>query len=237
MRILITAGSTMGMIDTVRGVGNIFKGGTGATLARRFADSGHNVTLLTSNSGLLHNRRGVQVRDYITFDDLAALMEHEITTGDYDLIVHSAAINDFTPTGTFVPTDNGSLTPVSDTGKISSQHNALFIRLSPTYKLVDKIKGAWGFTGALVKFKLQVGMSDHELIRVAANSMRASDADVIVANCKEWKDERAIVISSGTQRPLHIRPIRRQALADTIARAARDVLVQKGRLPALKLVS
>ena len=33
----------------------------------------------------------------------------------------------------------------------------------PTEKIVDKIKGDWGFKGQLVKFKLQVGISDDEL--------------------------------------------------------------------------
>ncbi|NQV89917.1 bifunctional phosphopantothenoylcysteine decarboxylase/phosphopantothenate synthase [Candidatus Uhrbacteria bacterium] len=237
MRILITAGSTMGMIDGVRGIGNIFKGGTGAKLARTFADNRHTVTLLTSNGGLLHDQNGIRVREYVTFADLAGLLEEEITMGEYDLIVHSAAINDFTPTGTFIPTNNGQLTQMSDVGKISSQHKTLFIRLSPTYKLIDKIRTEWGFKGVLVKFKLQVGMSDEELVRVATKSMQDSDADIIVANCKEWKDERAIVISKGHTRPLFIRPIRRSALAKCILRATQDVFVRKENLPALKLVS
>ena len=52
-------------------------------------------------------------------------------------------------------------------------------------KLVDRIRGDWGFRGVLVKFKLEVGMSDEELLEVAERSRRQSDADLMVANTLE----------------------------------------------------
>jgi hypothetical protein len=59
---------------------------------------------------------------------------------------------------------------------------------------VDLIRSPWGFKGVLVKFKLQVGMGDDELIAVATRSREQSKADIIVANCLEWSTERAFII-------------------------------------------
>lgn len=242
MRILITTGSTMGMIDGVRGVGNIFKGATGTRLAKELSEQGEEVTLITSNPGLVHDAPSVNIRTYTTFDDLAQVMEEEITQGEYDMIIHSAAINDFTPQGVFV-TEDGALSPLPTDGKISSKHNELYIRLVPTYKIVDKIRDEWGFKGLLVKFKLQVGISDHELVQIAAKSMRDSNADVIVANCREWKNKRAIVISEGLHRPLHVQPIARYKLSQTLRRICYEHPARRDRIgrsntapPALRLV-
>lgn len=222
MRILITTGSTMGLIDDVRGIGNIFKGGTGTRLAIELAELGEEITLITSNPGLLRGVEGVKVCTYVTFDDLARVMEEEIVHGGYDMVIHSAAVNDFTPTGVFVAEEGEQLRQLPADGKISSGHKELYVRLVPTYKIVDKIRGEWGFEGLLVKFKLQVGMSDHELVTVAAKSMQDSGADVIVANCKEWQSRRAIVISKGYTRPLRVQPIARNGLTKTLQRICHE---------------
>ena len=236
MNILITAGSSMSMLDQVRGLfpvypdddsqgiglGNIFWGTTGREIVEALAPY-HRVTLITSGSLKLIDReirlvtswqnfspgnsrvftfgsdesiyciRGV---NYRTFEDLAELMEQEIRTGEYDVIIHSAAVNDFAIESVWCRTDAGEMVQVDASTKISSSKPELFLKLKPTYKIVDKIKRDWGFKGVLVKFKLQVGMSDEELIEIAKRSRKASDADMMVANCLEWARERAYVINA-----------------------------------------
>lgn len=218
MRILITTGSTLGMIDKVRGIGNIFKGGTGTTLARQMSEQGHQVTLLSSNPGLVPQDApsSLMVRGFTSFEDLHALMKEEIQFGSYDMIIHSVAVNDYRPDGLYAQQKDGSLIPISADGKIQSGQDGLFLRLSPTIKLLDLIRGAWEFEGVLVTFKLQVAMTDAELVGVALASMERAGSDIVVANCREWKDERAIVVSRGTIRPYRIQPIARQALTRTL---------------------
>ena len=58
----------------------------------------------------------------------------------------------------------------------------------PTPKLVDKIRGEWGFRGTLVKFKLEVGVSDADLLQVAEASRVHSMADLMVANTLDGYD-------------------------------------------------
>ena len=61
----------------------------------------------------------------------------------------------------------------------------------PTAKLVDKVRAEWGFRGVLVKFKLEVGVSEAELLAVAERSRVQSSADAMVANALESRHEWA----------------------------------------------
>jgi hypothetical protein len=67
----------------------------------------------------------------------------------------------------------------------------LWLRLTPTPKLADQVRAAWGFRGVFVKFKLEVGATDDELRTVGLRSRAQSDADLIVANTLEGKDSVA----------------------------------------------
>jgi phosphopantothenate-cysteine ligase/phosphopantothenoylcysteine decarboxylase/phosphopantothenate--cysteine ligase len=198
VRILVTAGNSQVPIDKVR---------TGTMIALEFCAFDHQVTLITSSPELIpanHNR--LHVLPYRTFDEFAELMEREIRTGLYDAVVHSAAVSDYRPTGNvFVPCDAmkalGIALPegfalvegVPSGAKISSSHPTLLIETVKTIKIIDKIH-EWGFKGFLVKFKLQVGITDGELIEIACNSREQSNADLVIANCLEWSGERAYVI-------------------------------------------
>jgi phosphopantothenoylcysteine synthetase/decarboxylase len=205
MNFLITAGNTRSMIDRVRCVTNIFSGRTGAAVARTAWGRGHTVTLATSHPDVLSefgiNPNGSTERftvlPYNTFDDLAVLMQSQFRTSPFDVVCHSAAVSDYLPAGTFTP-DPGtyynartnqweaqsgppSLTEQKG-GKIKSSEPELWLRLVRAPKLVDRIRQPWGFTGILVKFKLEVGLGDEELIEVAEASRRHSAADLMVAN-------------------------------------------------------
>ncbi|MEK7511575.1 MAG: phosphopantothenoylcysteine decarboxylase [Patescibacteria group bacterium] len=211
MRILITAGATQVPIDQVRAISNIFKGKTGTEIAYYlYWKSNHRITLVTSNPelaeeycdeyveltqniGSLFDRPIPLIIPYKTFDELARIMEKEIRTGDYDVVIHSAAVSDYRVAGVYL-SDDGKMEEVDCTKKISSKHAEIFLKLVPTYKIIDKIRREWGFKGTLVKFKLQVGVSDEELIEIAKRSCVDSDADFIVANCLEWAKKRAYII-------------------------------------------
>ena len=210
MRVLITAGSTQTPIDKVRAITNIFKGKTGTDIAYYFADKSHNVTLITSRPEIMEGMLkedgwpmpNLTVIKYTTFNELMQLMKAEIVNGKYDLIIHSAAVSDYKVDGVFQMNAVNDLSELNSEAKIPSGKE-LYIKVSPTEKIVDKIKGEWGFTGKLVMFKLQVGMSRNELKRVARASMLRSNADMIVANCLEWANKEAYVIGR-TGRPTKV---------------------------------
>lgn len=188
-KILVTAGSTVVMIDKVRMISNIFKGKTGARIAEQLANE-HDVTLLTSN--LCELPRFSQV-SYRTFDDLAATMKRLIVDEQPDVIVHSAAVSDYRPVRAFVR-EGGKEIEVPLDAKVSSSHSNVCIEMEPTFKIIDQIR-KWGFKGFLVKFKLEVGISDAELVQIAEDSRRHSDADMIVANTLDEFERRAVCIT------------------------------------------
>lgn len=196
MKVLVTAGATNVPIDRVRMISNIFKGTTGAKIAEYFSTKNDDVTLLTSNKNNIFG--DVTYELYNSFDDLKNQMETLITTGNFDVIIHSAAVSDYKVNGVFHQSHTG-LVPIDNSKKISSEYPDIFLKLSPTPKLVDFIRKPWGFSGTLVKFKLQVGISDKELLDIAKKSREDSNANYIVANCLEWAHEYAYIVGKNNQ--------------------------------------
>lgn len=205
MKILVTAGNTQTPIDRVRCITNIFTGRTGAQIADEAARRGHAVVIFTSHPETLAANSAVQVREYRTYDDLHALMAETIPGGEFDAIVHAAAVGDYHLAGTYVhapgaefEVEHGAwraagvphLLNVS-AGKVKGNYPELWLRLTPTPKLIDLIREPWGFRGQLVKFKLEVGLDRDELLRVAEASRLHSKADWMVANTLEGRSEEA----------------------------------------------
>jgi phosphopantothenoylcysteine synthetase/decarboxylase len=208
MKILVTAGNTTTPIDRVRVITNVFTGRTGAAIACEAATRGHAVTLLTSHPETLPEPGGVTVKPYRSFDDLAALLEQEVTTGGYDAIVQAAAISDYLVKAVYQTewctrfeeiegrwygeVDPPQLQKLTG-GKIKSNRDELWVRLVKAPKLIDRVRQPWGFTGVLVKFKLEVGLDDVELLTVADESRQHSGADLVVANTLEGMEHTAFL--------------------------------------------
>jgi phosphopantothenoylcysteine synthetase/decarboxylase len=197
MRILVTAGNTQTPIDEVRCLTNIFTGRTGARIAVEAYGRDHDVVLLTSHPETVADT-GMVVRRYRTFDDLHALLADLVPSGGFDAIIHSAAVSDYALAGVFpdrLPlsaSERGLGEEVS--GKIKSTHPELWMRFVPTPKLVDFVRSAWQFRGVLVKFKLEVGIGDDELLAIGRKSRAQSDADLLVANTLDGYEREAFLI-------------------------------------------
>jgi phosphopantothenate-cysteine ligase/phosphopantothenoylcysteine decarboxylase/phosphopantothenate--cysteine ligase len=178
----------------VRCITNIFTGRTGARVAVEAHRRGHAVTLLTSHPEVIDeppfDPARWRVVPYRTYDDLDRLMGELIPTGGFDAVIHAAAVSDYAVAGVYAtPAPDGARVDVA--GKIKSHHDELWLRLVPTAKLVDKVRGEWGFRGVLVKFKLEVGVTEAELLDVAERSRIQSSADAMVANAFETRHQWA----------------------------------------------
>lgn len=216
-RFLVTAGSTREKIDRVRDWGNIFTGRTGLGIARALCSLG-DVDLLTSNESHLaevaaapmaNDAKGrIQGRRFASHSDLRDSLEHAMTTQKYGGVFMTAAVSDYSPARTFRVTDrkpgaDGTETwTVADAqaGKVKSHYDEIAVLGKRTEKLVDLFRTRWGFTGLLVKFKLEVGVSREELIRIGEASRAASGADFLVANTLDMvdgADAGAYLISPG----------------------------------------
>jgi phosphopantothenate-cysteine ligase/phosphopantothenoylcysteine decarboxylase/phosphopantothenate--cysteine ligase len=199
MKILVTAGNTQTPVDRVRSITNIFTGRTGAGIAAAAFERQHSVVLLTSHPEVMNDfpaarPRGepdFRIRPYRTFDDLSAAMEDEVKHGGFDAVVHAAAVSDYRVAGLY-SRRNGDLVDVS-AGKVKGSYPELWLKLVPTPKLVDRIRADWGFEGVLVKFKLEVGISERDLIAAAETARWQSRADLMVANTLEGMKDWALV--------------------------------------------
>ena len=216
MKILVTAGNTQAPIDRVRCITNIFSGRTGASIAAAARDRGHAVTLVTSHPEVVADL-GINPRDpgprlaiqqYRTFDNLAAMLEALVRESSFDAVCHAAAVSDYLPAGTYAPADGtvfdesnatweGQSGPPSliqqTAGKIKSDRPELWLRLVRAPKLINRFRKPWGLAGILVKFKLEVGLSDAALLMVAEHSRRQSTADLMVANTLEGASDWAYI--------------------------------------------
>ena len=169
-RILISAGPTWVPIDAVRHIGNFATGRLGLHLAREAARRGAAVTLLLGPARVClseADRAQISVLDYTYFDDLRTLVHREVGSRTYDAFLHSAAVSDYAPA------------PAA--GQIRSGTKEMVLRLHPLPKIVDEVKPLHPGI-LLVKFKLEVGATRDDLIRIGTESRARSQADLLLAN-------------------------------------------------------
>lgn len=217
MNLLVTAGNTTAPIDRVRCITNVFTGRTGTAIALHAHRRGHTVTLLTSHPEVVAKldgptgtrAQGWSVRTYRTFEELERCMAELITARTLDAVVNCAAVNDYRVDGVYAPADGtrflrepptwqgppGAPPALADVsaGKVKSDERELWLRLVRTPKLIDRMRSDWAFGGVLVKFKLEVDLTDEDLRRIAERSRRQSAADLVVANTLEGKDSWALL--------------------------------------------
>ncbi len=199
MRIFVTAGNTQVPIDRVRCITNIFTGRTGAAIALEAYRRCHRVALATSHPEVIDavdpDPARWQCIPYRTFDHLHYLMTQQIGFGKPDAIVHCAAVADYLPAGIFATShsDTGLTMVDRSAPKVKSDEPELWLRLVRAPKLVDKIRTEWGYRGLLVKFKLEVGLNEDDLLASAEKSRQQSSADWMVANTLEGAKEWALL--------------------------------------------
>jgi phosphopantothenoylcysteine synthetase/decarboxylase len=198
MRFLVTAGNTREAIDRVRDWGNIFTGNTGLAIAKALSKIGH-VDLLTSNQQHLGELQGEQAAEHSitptpfrSHADLRAALTALVRSQQYDAICMTAAVADYRPAGVFAierreidPNDSKVERWVVrnvQTGKVKSNHPSIAIRGEQTEKIVDLFRKEWRYQGLLFKFKLEVGITEEELLKIGEASRLASGADYLVAN-------------------------------------------------------
>ncbi len=213
MHWLVTAGGTSVPIDKVRSITNSSSGRTGAAIALAACQAGHDVTLLTSRPDAICEVSATSepfgerlaVIGFQTFDELRDHMEKPLRSGAIDALVHAAAVSDYELAGIYGPAlgtlfyrDSGEwradgrpkLIDVN-AAKIAGGLPELWLRLTGNPKLIDSVRSDWQFRGVVVKFKLEVDVSDDDLLAKAEQSRRHSDADLMVANTIEGKQNWA----------------------------------------------
>lgn len=196
MRILITSGGTSEKIDDVRAITNHSSGKLGKAIAEAFAKDEAIIDLITTRQAVKAEGKTIHPYYIESTADLEHMLRKLMAANQYDAVIHSMAVSDFTPESsvtmedletviTETPSDLPAELVQIDTQrtekKISSDTERLVIVLKKTPKIIGLIKQLQPDT-ILVGFKLLVDVPMLELLTVAKKSLEKNQADFILAN-------------------------------------------------------
>lgn len=180
--VVITAGGTQEQIDDVRYIGNFATGELGVSMAEAFAKRGASVLLLAPDTVIerFGVPKGVVHRLFTSAESLEAQFRMVLGT---KLILHSAAVSDYTPERT--------------KGKISSDKDELVLRLKRTPKILPQLRAYFGEDTTICGFKLLSNVPESELIDVATDQIQKAKTNYCIANdLKNHGNNRLIHIVS-----------------------------------------
>lgn len=181
MNILITGGGCREAIDNVRCVTNTSTGRTSSAIADYFVSRGANVTLLAAATAI-KPRSDCRVRTFVSGEDLGNLLQQELSTTDYDMVIHAAAVSDFVPQTIIM---DGVEVPAGPEGKIPSG-SSMTITFRAAPKLADRLKGWAKAAGrklpVVVCFKLTSGAAAEKVQSACRAILERGAADFVVAN-------------------------------------------------------
>lgn len=180
-KILITAGPTWVPIDNVRVISNVASGETGILLAKGAIKAGAKVTLLLGPVNDCSLPKAIKVIRFKFFDELMDNLNKELRSKKYDVLIHSAAVADYRSSVNFKR-------------KISSGLKNLTLKLTPTPKLIDKVKKI-DPSLFLVGFKFKPQAQKEKLIAEARGLIKHSGADLVVANTIFGKRYSAYIVN------------------------------------------
>lgn len=190
LNILVTAGGTKEPIDGVRSITNTSSGKTGSLLAKSFENLGHNVSLLKAKS----SQYGLNANDllFTSADNLNSMLQKELSLNSYDLVVHLAAVSDYTIDRLVI---DGVEHAPSESIKVSSG-SELGIKLKPTKKIISNLKEySKNKEIKVVGFKLTNTQQTEERVKAVEKLFNSSKPDMVVQNDKNEIDDLNHVFS------------------------------------------
>ncbi len=219
LRVLVTAGGTVEPIDNVRFLANTSTGATGAAIADELATRGHHVTLLKAETAISPSSRSLcSTRSFRTFADLDRELSQELRELRYDVVIHAAAVSDFSLAS--INVDGKSQRP-DEKAKIESTDN-LTLNLRRNPKLVDQLRErAANPSLRVVAFKLTSTPDPISRLRAMENLVQHARPDFVVHNdASEVSENRHVAKIYNTRDQRHLIQVaaveNRQALASAL---------------------
>jgi phosphopantothenoylcysteine decarboxylase/phosphopantothenate--cysteine ligase len=172
VNVLVTAGSTVEYIDSVRILTNLSSGKMGLNIAQQCLDKGFNVTLIYGHGTLNipDDPRMNIIRVRTTEEMFKAVRERTLRSKQH-VVFHAAAVADFTI----------SHSSKNRSYKMDTRNGTKTLKLVPTAKIVDRIK-EFDKKVFLVAFKTEYDILEELLIKKAFDKLRECNGDLIVAN-------------------------------------------------------
>ena len=197
---LVTAGSTVEYIDSVRILTNLSSGKMGLNIAQQCLDKGFNVTFVYGNGSLnLPDDPRMKIIKIKTTEEMLKTMKDQILNEKQNVVFHTAAVADFSISHSNKKIPN----------KLDTRNGTKTIKLIPTAKIVDKIK-EYDKNIFLVAFKAEYGISKKLLIKRAINKLDECKGNLIVANdvskkgCDFGSDTNEVYVIDKEGKTIHI---------------------------------
>ncbi|MCP8307662.1 MAG: bifunctional phosphopantothenoylcysteine decarboxylase/phosphopantothenate--cysteine ligase CoaBC [archaeon] len=208
IKMLVTAGPTLEYIDPIRIITNKSSGKMGVAIANEALRRGADVTLIYGH-GIVSPPQGARVISVETTEEMYNEVISELKAKDYNVLIATSAVTDFIPEKKY------------DYKLPSREIHELSIKLKPLPKMIDKVKEL-SLKTFLVAFKADYGLSDEELIDSAYGLLKASNADLVVANDVSRKgsgfrvDTNEVFIVDRARNAIHIPLSSKQAIASNL---------------------
>jgi phosphopantothenoylcysteine decarboxylase/phosphopantothenate--cysteine ligase len=200
MNVLVTAGSTVEYIDSVRILTNLSSGKMGLNIAQQCLDKGFNVTLVYGHGSLnIPDDPRMNIIRVETTEEMFQAVRETIFREKHHVVFHAAAVADFSISH---PNKNRP-------NKMDTRNRTKTIKLVPTIKIIDKIKG-FDKKIFLVAFKAEHDISEELVIKKAVDKLKECNADLIVANdisrkgCNFGSDTNEVYIIDKDRNIIHI---------------------------------
>jgi phosphopantothenate--cysteine ligase len=179
MRVLITSGGTREQIDGVRAVVNTSTGALGKHIAEIFAEAGWDVSLVHAADALLPDPGTSRLHTYVSFRDLEHILSNLLEEQYFDVIIHAAAVSDFSPVR--ISDDSGNITAAGKTGKLSSKSREITVTFKRNPKLIERIR-ILAPSSLLVAFKLTNKVPSQTRQRIIRDFISRGMSDLLVHN-------------------------------------------------------
>lgn len=172
VNVLVTAGSTIEYIDSVRILTNLSSGKMGLNIAQQCLDKGFNVTLVYGHGTLnIPDDPRMNIIRVKTTEEMFKAVRERILRRKQHVVFHASAVADFS-------ISNSSK---KRSYKMDSRNGTKTLKLVPTAKIVDRLK-EFDKKIFLVAFKAEYDISKELLIKKAFDKLRECNGDLIVAN-------------------------------------------------------
>lgn len=199
-KVLVTAGSTVEYIDSVRILTNLSSGKMGLNIAQQCLDKCFNVTFVYGHGSLnIPDDPRMNIIRIKTTEEMLKVVKERILNEKQHIVFHAAAVADFSILHSSKKMPN----------KMDTRNGTKTIKLVPTTKIVDKIK-QFDNNIFLVAFKAEYGISKELLVKRALAKLNECNGDLIVANdvsrkgCDFGSDTNEVYIIDKEKDIIHI---------------------------------
>lgn len=200
INVLVTAGSTVEYIDSVRILTNLSSGKMGLNIAQQCLDKCFNVTFVYGHGSLnIPDDPRMNIIRIKTTEEMLKVVKERILNEKQHIVFHAAAVADFSILHSSKKMPN----------KMDTRNGTKTIKLVPTTKIVDKIK-QFDNNIFLVAFKAEYGISKELLVKRALAKLNECNGDLIVANdvsrkgCDFGSDTNEVYIIDKEKDIIHI---------------------------------